>query len=521
MQGSAYDAVIVGGGHNGLVAAAYLGRAGQKVLLCEANESVGGATASIRAFAGMDARLSRYSYLVSLLPDQIVGELGLRFTTRSRGVASYTPAERGGRPDGLMVRNAPGAVANSAEIERFTGSASDARVWNIFYDRVARFAHVVAPTLLEPLPTRQQLKASLDDDALWDELVETPIGHTIKSHFEDDVVRGIIATDALIGTFADLDTDLAANRCFLYHVVGNGTGEWRVPVGGMGALVEELERVALEAGVEIRTNAPVASIEADGHNAHVVLNDGTGIDTRVVLSNAAPAVLQRLLGREASAADDGPQVKVNMLLQRLPRLASGVDPAEAFAGTFHSHQSYTQMQDAFAQARGGSLPSVLPAEVYCHSLTDDSILGSELREQGFQTLTLFGLHTPASLFDDDNDGSREQALCLAVATLQSHLAEPLEDCLALDAHGRPCIEAKTPLDLERAIGLPRGNIFHRALAWPFCEDDGADPSAPVWGTETDVPNVLLCGAGAVRGGGVSGIPGHNAAKAALALLARG
>jgi phytoene dehydrogenase-like protein len=210
-----------------------------------------------------------------------------------------------------------------------------------------------------------------------------------------------------------------------------------------------------------------------------------------------------------------------MLLQRLPRLASGVDPAEAFAGTFHSHQSYMQMQDAFAQARGGSLPSVLPAEVYCHSLTDDSILGSELREQGFQTLTLFGLHTPATLFDDDNDGSREQALALAIATLQSHLAEPLEDCLALDVHGRPCIEAKTPLDLERAIGLPRGNIFHRALSWPFREDDGGHPSAPVWGTETDIANVLLCGAGAVRGGGVSGIPGHNAAKAALALLARG
>jgi phytoene dehydrogenase-like protein len=509
-----WDVVIVGAGHNGLVAAAYLARAGQRVLMCESTGDIGGATTSVRAFEGLDARLSRYSYLVSLLPDQIVSDLGLRFATRSRGVASYTPAVREGSPDGLLIRNGDDALGNEREIERFTSSSSDARAWEEFYADVARFAQTIAPTLLEPLQSRSQMRARLGDDQLWDQLVENPIGAALKVQFANDVVRGVVATDALIGTFADLDADMSGNRCFLYHVVGNGTGEWKVPVGGMGALVAELERVAREAGVQIRTDARVVGIEADGQSAAVQLADGEVIDTSTVLVNAAPSVLNQLLGRKSGPVADGPQIKVNMLLERLPDLKSGLDPAVAFAGTFHINQSYDQLQTAHKQAAAGEFPSLLPAEVYCHSLTDDSILGSDLRARGFHTLTLFGLHTPAVLFDADNDRMRQRALEGAFASLNEHLVEPIQDCLAIDSQGRPCAEAKTPLDLEQAIGLPRGNIFHRELSWPFTDDEPGR-----WGTETDLPNVFICGAGAIRGGGVSGIPGHNAAQAALAFLA--
>jgi phytoene dehydrogenase-like protein len=123
---------------------------------------------------------------------------------------------------------------------------------------------------------------------------------------------------------------------------------------------------------------------------------------------------------------------------------------------------------------------------------------------------MFGLHVPARLFVEDNDAAREALTKAALAELDSVLAEPIADCLALDEDGRPCIEAKTPIDLEDELRLPGGNIFHRSLAFPH-----ATETTGRWGVETPYPNVLLCGAGAVRGGGVSGIPGHNAAMAVL------
>ncbi|MFE9858112.1 FAD-dependent oxidoreductase, partial [Streptomyces sp. NPDC005780] len=159
---------------------------------------------------------------------------------------------------------------------------------------------------------------------------------------------------------------------------------------------------------------------------------------------------------------------------------------------------------------GGPPPAAPPSEIYCHSLTDPSILGPDLAARGYQTLTLFGLHTPARLFAADNDSTRATLLRATLAELDAHLEEPLADCLALDANGEPCIEAKTPLDLERDLRLPGGHIFHRDLAFPY-----ATPETGRWGVETAHANVLLCGAGAVRGGGVSGVPGHNAAMAAL------
>ncbi|MFF1267245.1 hypothetical protein ACFVZE_15565, partial [Streptomyces anulatus] len=158
----------------------------------------------------------------------------------------------------------------------------------------------------------------------------------------------------------------------------------------------------------------------------------------------------------------------------------------------------------------GRLPAAPPSEIYCHSLTDPSILGPDLAARGYQTLTLFGLHAPARLFAADNDAARAALLKATLAELDAHLEEPVTDCLALDERGEPCIEAKTPLDLERDLRLPGGHIFHRDLSFPYAEE-----GAGRWGVETAHANVLLCGAGAVRGGGVSGVPGHNAAMAAL------
>ncbi|MEW2632976.1 NAD(P)/FAD-dependent oxidoreductase [Streptomyces sp. NPDC048389] len=505
---ASYDAVIVGGGHNGLVAAAYLARAGRSVLLLERRADTGGAAVSSRPFPGVDARLSRFSYLVSLLPDKIVRDLELDFAVRKRTVSSYTPRGRGG----LLV----GAGRTRESFEVLTGGDREYAAWQEFYAITGEVARRVFPTLTEPLPTREELRALVGDEQAWRMLFEEPIGAAIEQRFTHDLVRGVVLTDALIGTFADAhDPSLVQNRCFLYHVIGGGTGDWDVPVGGMGALTAALAAAARKAGAEIAVEHDVVAVGTDGERAEVAFRAPAGegaVAARRVLVNASPKELAVLLGEPAPKEAEGAQLKVNMLLRRLPRLRdASVAPQDAFAGTFHVSEGYEQLAAAYREAASGRLPSAPPSEIYCHSLTDPSILSPELAAQGCQTLTLFGLHTPAGLFADDNDRARAELLKATLAELDSYLAEPIADCLALDANGDPCIEAKTPLDLERELRLPGGHIFHRDLSWPYAaEGDGGR-----WGVETAHANVLLCGAGAVRGGGVSGVPGHNAAMAAL------
>src|SRR4051794_4294994 len=508
-----YDAVIVGGGHNGLVAAAYLARAGRFVLVLERLGNTRGGAVSARPFSGVDARLFRYSYLVSLLPKKIVRDLGLNFRVRTRNVSSYTPVERDGRPTGLLVGG--GERRTREAFARLTGGEREYQAWRRFYDMTGRVAQRVFPTLTEPLPTRDELRLRVDDEEAWRVLFEEPIGAAVEDRFADDLVRGVVLTDALIGTFADAhDPSLSQNRCFLYHVIGGGTGAWDVPVGGMGALTDALAAAARDAGAVLATGHEAVRIATDGRTAEVTYRtaDGEGVAAaRHVLVNASPQAPAELTGDTSPTPAEGAQLKVNMLLKRLPRLRDdSVDPREAFAGTFHIAEGYEQLAAAHAQAAGGRLPAAPPSEIYCHSLTDPTILGPDLVERGHQTLTLFGLHAPARLFEGDNDAVRDELLESTLAQLDAHLAEPLADCLATDADGRPCIEAKTPLDLERELRLPGGNIFHRALAWPYAQEDTGR-----WGVETPHANVLLCGAGAVRGGGVSGVPGHNAAMAVL------
>lgn len=499
MTSSKYDVIIIGGGHNGLVAATYLARAGKSVRLLEANSEIGGASQSVRTFPEYDANLSRYSYLIALLPDKIIKELGLSFECISRQVSSYTPY---GENKGLFVSRV-WDLATQDSFDEIDPSGQEGRAWQDFYAEISQFAERIAPTLLEPLRTRSELRKQINLDHIWHYLVEEPIGKVITERFSSDIVRGVVLTDALIGTFASA-FDLQANICFLYHLIGNGTGEWKVPKGGMGALVSELVRVATESGVEISLNSEVVKVDSDIAGVSVVLENGDVVSADYLLSNAAPQVLAKLRGTPAPRSLDGSQMKINILLKRLPKLKSGIDPRLAFAGTFHANESFTQFETVYEDAKNGVMPTKMPIEMYCHTLTDPSILGQELQDAGYHTLTLFGLHTPASLFDGDNDVAREAALKSALASLNDYLAEPIEDVIA-------AIEVKTPLDIEDAISLPRGNIFHKDLSMPFRED-GTDQS---WGVETDDPRIFICGAGAVRGGGVSGIPGHNAAMAIL------
>ncbi len=497
--------MIVGGGHNGLVAAAYLALAGKRVTVLERLDHVGGAAVSAQAFEGVDARLSRYSYLVSLLPASIIRDLRLDITLARRRYSSYTPDP--GTDRGLLVDNeSPDAPAG----------------WHDFYAGTGRLARALFPTVTEPLLTRAEARRAVGDDALWASLIERPIGETIAEAFTDDLVRGVVLTDALIGTFApNIDETLAGNRCFVYHVIGGGTGDWDVPVGGMGAVTGELARAARLAGAEIVTGAEVTGITPDGEVAYRNRDEERVLAADWVLANVAPSTLERLVSirpQAASSTSEGAQVKVNLLVSRLPRLRdTAVDPAAAFGGTFHINETWSQLSTAYDAASAGRVPDPLPCEIYCHSLTDPTILSPELRASGAQTLTVFGLHTPARLVTEaNNEEMRASLQAAAIASLDSVLAEPIEGLLLTDSAGRPTIETKTTLDLEQALGLPGGNIFHGPLSWPFAEDDAPlETPAQRWGVATDHPRILLCGAGAQRGGGVSGLGGHNAAMAVL------
>jgi phytoene dehydrogenase-like protein len=511
-----YDAVIVGSGHNGLVSACYLALAGKKVLVLEKNSIIGGATTSIQPFEGIAAHVSRYSYLVALFPDQIIDDLALNFTTLSRTVSSYTPYFDDDGDKGLLI-NRTFDDESRESMELLTGGPEESIAWSNFYTSVLEFAGALAPTMLKPLPTESEIR-ELIDPLTWVELVDNTLAQTLHDNFFDDLVKGVVLTDGLIGTFTSAD-DHAANICFVYHLIGNGTGEWKVPLGGMGALINELEKRCSELGVEMKTDVEVIRMTDDGTGITISAKNASSREkleykSEVLLANCSPQILEKLSGIKAPPLRDGSQLKINMVLKSLPELKSGVDPRKAFAGTFHINESFFQLERAFEEASNGNIPTEIPSEMYCHTLTDPSILSFELREKGFHTLTLFALHIPASLFDENHDAVKAEVTRRTLAGLNDYLVKPISEYLALDIHGNPCIEVKTPQELESELGLPRGNIFHGDLQFPWKSEDDSRK----WGVETTSARIFIAGAGAVRGGGVSGIAGHNAAMAALETL---
>jgi phytoene dehydrogenase-like protein len=510
-----YDVAIIGGGHNGLVAAAYLAKAGKSVVVLEQHDVVGGAAVSTKTFEGVEARLSRYSYLVSLLPKQIIEDLDLEVELAPRRYGSFTPTLDG--KSGLLIDKSDSA-ATKASFEA-VGAGDDYETWNQFYANTELIAQKLFSTVLEPLRTEQEV-AELLGPELWLDFFERPIGETIEKNFKSDLVRGVVMTDAVIGTFAsNQDESLQANKCFLYHVIGNETGDWNIPVGGMGSVTTSMAKRAKELGAELRPSCRVLTIGAGEPHAIRFSEQGAeqSITADVILANVAKPTLDALLGHAGKHNIEGAQVKVNMLLTRLPKLKAGTDPIAAFGGTLHINETFVQLQTAYDQASQGEIPNPLPCEIYCHSITDPSILGPELKASGAQTLTVFALHTPHSLLaGHDHDQMRQALEDAAIESINSVLDEDVRGLLFVDANGKPCIETKTTQDLEDALGLPGGNIFHAPLSWPFASSSAVlDSPAARWGVDSGYQGIFFCGSTAVRGGAVSGIAGHNAAMAVL------
>ncbi len=517
---SKYDVVIIGGGHNGLVSAAYLAKAGLSVLVLERQPQTGGAVQTVQVFKGVDAKLSRYSYLLSLFPRQISTDLGLNFESRSRSVSSFTPTVRNGQHMALLISNDDeGSTVES--FRKLTGNNSEYLAYQRFNRLMENFAQKVWPTLLHPLQSRSEMQSQFKDaDAQesWKMLIEEPLGTGLERILHDDRIRGLAFTNAKIGILTHPhDPSLLQNRTYLYHIIGQGTGEWQIVLGGMGSISVALEKAALSAGVHIETSATVDQVQlGTDSSVSYIQNDHTHtVQAKYVLSNVAPSVLSKLLVDSSIPAqiDEGAVFKINMLLKKLPRLkAQGYTPEQAFNGTFHMDEGYEAMKTSYQQAMQGLIPDQPPGEMYCQTMTDPSTLSPELHAAGYQTITLFGLDMRAKIFEADNAGTREKVLRSYMKAIDSYLEDDLEDCLALDADGKPCVEAKSPLDLEAELGLPQGNIFHNNLTWPFTDDA---EQVGTWGVETAYPNLFICGSGAARGGCVSGVPGHNAAMKVL------
>ena len=243
-------------------------------------------------FDGVDVRLSAYSYLVSLLPDRIVADLGLELRLTDRAVASYTAADAGRPVDGPAGRARRGA-----------GHRHVVPAAHRLRRRVRRLAALLRPARHagrgprahadRAAPRGRRRRRPAARPGLWHDLRERPLADVVADHLADDVVRGIALTDGLIGTFADVHAaDGLAGRCFLYHLIGNGTGRWRVPVGGMGAVSGAMAAAARRGGAELVTRATVTALDprADGVTVHWTDDDGTerAADAGHVVCGAAP-----------------------------------------------------------------------------------------------------------------------------------------------------------------------------------------------------------------------------------------
>ncbi len=485
---TAYDVTVVGGGHNGLVAATYLARAGLSVLVLERLDRVGGAIASTDTFPGHPLSVSRYAALAAPMPVQLAADLDLDLLMRAQ---SHPPTP-----------------------------TADAEAWTSFGEDLDALLTAVAPTLLQPLPTERMIRDQVPAE-VWDELVVQPLGAALERRFQDDAVRGRLAGDALSAGLTSLhDPALTQNRSFLYRSLGRHTEQWQVPEGGPTALGDALARTATKAGAEIVTGAGVSAVRGNDDEAEVTWHRGgeTGtVRSRHVLGDVAPWVLRILMG-EGEDPDTKPLgscLFVNLLLDRLPALDSGIDPRVGLAATTYVGTEPAQLEEAYAAAADGRLPDPLPLRVECPSLTDPAVLHDA--PEGHHVLAIVASNVPPNAFAGDHEVRKAEAVERVLETLNQHLAEPIVDCVTRDPEGRSCITATTPQETEAELAMPGGHLFHGDLDWPWAPNRARlETPAQQWGVQTDLGSVMVCGAGARRGGALCGVAGHNAAQAVLA-----
>ncbi|HOA48831.1 MAG TPA: NAD(P)/FAD-dependent oxidoreductase [Novosphingobium sp.] len=521
-----YDALVIGGGHNGLVCAFYLARAGKRVRVLERRGVVGGAAVTEEFHPGF--RNSTASYTVSLLRPQVIADMKLHdhgYRVVERRISNFLPFEDS------YLKLGGGTERTVAEFARF--SPADAAAYPAYDAALSRVAGVLRDLTLQSPPraggglaalasaARQGWPlAKLDLPAQRDllEVFTRSAREFLDGWFEDDRIKSAFAFDAVVGNFAGVSTPGSA-YVLLHHVFGevNGKpGAWGHPVGGMGAITQAMARACEAAGVEISLESPVAQVLVDGGTARGVrLESGEEIAAPIVAANVGPALLYRQL---VSPSDLDPDFarrikgyktgsgtfRMNVALSELPDFSvlPGKALAEHHTAGIVIAPGLDYMDRAYDDAKAHGWSRAPIVEITIPSTLDDS-----LAPPGCHVASLFCQQFAPSLPDGRSwDDCREQAADLIIDTVTAHAPNFRGSVIARQIH--------SPLDLEHKFGLIGGDIFHGHMSL-----DQLWAARPVLGNgdyRAPIKGLYMCGSGTHPGGGVTGAPGHNAARAILA-----
>ncbi len=521
-----YDAVVVGGGHNGLTAAAYLARAGLSTLVLERREIVGGCCVTEEIAPG--CRVSTTSYIASMLRPEVISDL--RLAEYGLRMVPCDPAIQVPFPDGHVVPWWADRERAKAEFKKI--SARDADTFVKVDDRLKKLARYLQPFFMEPPP-------EIDTRSMrgWGDLFR--VGKKFRGISSDEVSQLISFLTGSLGEFLDhnyesekIKTMFLANNVYgkhggpyqpgtaiglLFHLLSGGEHElqgfYGHVMGGMGAITQALASSGRKMGAEIRTSAPVAHIDVrDGRARGVVLEDGTEIRARIVLSNADPkrtflkmvaasGLPNEFLHSIRGIKMEGPCAKVNLVLDAEPRFTGTSSTATALERTFYTLvPSLAFAERCYDTAKFGDIPEELWVDCVVSSNADPS-----LAPAGKHILTCFVQYVPYHLREGNWDEKRE--------LLGNRVIQKIAEYAPNVPNAIVARQVLTPLDLERTYGLTEGNIFHGDLRL-----EQLFFMRPVSGWSqyrTPVDGLYLCGAGTHPGGGVTGAPGHNAAHQVL------
>ncbi len=508
-----YDAIVIGGGHNGLVTAAYLAREGLDVGVFEKRGIVGGAAITEEVWKGY--KVSRLSYAYSLFDPQIVKDLKL--VEHGLKVVSTDPDLFVPFPDGKYAFIWEDAKKTAAGFEKF--SKKDAQRYPDYLEFWKGVSQLLGSMMLSaPHPLDEFVSVFQTPESLegLKVLMFGSVSELLDEYFESDYVKAAICPRGLIGTMVGPRSPGSA-YVLGHHVIGGSSGEtgiWGYLKGGMGALSDAIAASAVEFGAEVNTESSISKITVkDSQATGIELTNGSKVSAKYVVSNADPKqTFLKLVGREyfdkdfvksvEKIKDEGCVVKVNAALEELPdyKALPGKSLSLQHRGITSIGPSVDYCEQAFDDAKYGQ-PSKHPfLRVVYHSANDP-----DLAPPGKHTMSIFAQYFPYKLAEGNWDEIKEGVGDNIIDTLNEYAPNLKKSIIHR--------EVITPLDMEREYSLPRGNIFHMEIT-----PDQMFFFRPVAGWaayKTPIKRLYLCGSGTHPGGGVTGAPGYNAAQVVL------